>query len=83
VTNVEMKAPAVLSFSLSQLVLCQKAPFVLEYNCATDGIPAVAVIAGQGSDVPSVQFFLPMFDNCSVAEIRKPALFTAGGLCLL
>jgi hypothetical protein len=83
VNDDRMKANAPLLLSLPQLVLCQNSLSVLEYNCATDGVPAVAVIAGQGPNVPSVQFFLPMFDNCSVSEIRRPAQLTAGGLCLL
>jgi hypothetical protein len=79
----KMKTSALLSLFLSQLVLCEKSPFIPKYDCATHGIPAVAVIAGQGPNTPSVEFFLPMFDNCSAAEVRKPAQLTAGGLCSL
>jgi hypothetical protein len=50
----------------------------LEYNCTIDGIPSVVIVAGQGIGQPSIEFFLPMFDNCSTAEKRTPARFAAG-----
>jgi hypothetical protein len=78
-----MKTTVLLLLSILQLVLRGKSLFVAEYNCSTDGIPAVAVVAGQGPNSPSVQFFLPLFDNCSVAEVRKPAQLAAGGWYLL
>jgi hypothetical protein len=74
-----MQTTVPLLLSILQLVLCGKSLLVAEYNCSTDGIPAVAVVAGQGHDNPSVQFFLPLFDNCSVAEVWKPAQLAAGG----
>jgi hypothetical protein len=78
----KMKTTVLLLLSILQLVLRGKFHFVVEYNCSTNGIPAVAVVAGQGPDSPSVQFFLPLFDNCSVAELRKPAQLSAGALYL-
>jgi hypothetical protein len=45
-----MKFIAVFALSLSQLVVCQRPPFVLEYNCTTDGIPTVVIVAGGDSD---------------------------------
>jgi hypothetical protein len=63
--------------SIFTLTLSQAVPFTA-YNCTTDGIPSVAIIAGQGSNLPSVNFFLPMFENCSVADNRDPASFKPG-----
>jgi hypothetical protein len=73
-----MKVIAVLALSLAQLALCQRPPFVLEYNCTTDGIPSVVIVAGKGKGQPSIEFFMPMFDDCSTAEKRTPAQFAAG-----
>lgn len=73
-----MKIISLYSLSLLQLVLCQSPLFIQEYNCTTDGIPAVVIVAGQGPGLPSVEFFLPMFNNCSTAGSRKPAQFAAG-----
>jgi hypothetical protein len=79
-----MNPVALFALSISTLALCQQPAFVLEYNCTADGIPHVVVDAGQGMSQPSVEFFLPMFDNCSMAELRIPAHFAAGEcvLCL-
>jgi hypothetical protein len=49
-----MKVIAVFALSLSQLVVCQRPPFVLEYNCTTDGIPTVVIVAGEGVGQPSI-----------------------------
>jgi hypothetical protein len=76
-----MKTVALFVLSLSRLALCQYPTFVLKYNCTADGIPNVVVDAGQGMSQPSVEFLLPMFENCSMAEMRKPAHFAAGELC--
>jgi hypothetical protein len=78
-----MKTVAFFAMTLCHLALCQHPTFVLEYNCTADGIPTVVVDAGQGMSQPTVEFFLPMFDNCSMAEMRKPAHFAAGELRLL
>jgi hypothetical protein len=76
-----MKTIAWFALSLSRLALCQYPTFVLEYNCAADGIPNIVVDAGQGMSQPSVEFLLPMFENCSMAEMRKSAHFAAGESC--
>jgi hypothetical protein len=51
-----------------------------EYSCVLDGIPAISITAAQGSGAPAREFFLPLFANCSDAELRKPLQHSAGRL---
>jgi hypothetical protein len=51
-----------------------------EYNCVLDGIPAISITAAQGTGVPSREFFLPLFANCSDAELRRPLQHSPGML---
>lgn len=51
---------------------------VREYNCTTDGLPIVLVIASQGALNPTVEFSVPLFANCSDAEERMPAQLPPG-----
>jgi hypothetical protein len=51
-----------------------------EYSCMHDGVPAIAITAGQGTKSPAKEFFLPLFANCSDAELRRPLHHTPGML---
>jgi hypothetical protein len=68
------------SLFAAQLTSCLSFELIKDYDCKDSGIPTVAIIARQGSDLPSVEFFLPMFTDCSAAERRIPAKFTPGSL---
>jgi hypothetical protein len=73
-----MKLYNAFHLCFAQLVLCDHPPIVLEYNCTKDGLPTVVVVAGQGPSLPNVEFFVPMFSNCSAAMDRSTAFFQAG-----
>lgn len=51
---------------------------VTQYNCSSDGIPNLAVIAGQGPGHPDVEFQIPFFADCVAADDRVPFEVTAG-----
>lgn len=71
-----MQLSTLLVLFTAPVGLCQMA--IEKYNCATDGLPTVIIDAGQGSDSPVVEFFLPLFTNCSDAEAGKPAQLSSG-----
>jgi hypothetical protein len=78
VYSSSMKLYYAFPMCFAQLVLCDYPPVVLEYNCTKVGLPTVVVVAGQGPSLPSVEFFVPMFSNCSAAIDRSTAFFQAG-----
>ena len=51
-----------------------------EYSCVLDGIPAISITAAQGTGSPATEFFLPLFANCSDAELRRPLHHSPGAL---
>ena len=65
----------VLFLWLPLAVVCQS-----EYSCMLDGIPAISITAAQDSGSPAREFFLPLFANCSDAELRKPLQHSPGML---
>ncbi|KAF2621850.1 hypothetical protein BU25DRAFT_420380 [Macroventuria anomochaeta] len=42
----------------------------------------VSITAGQGNGSPAKEFFLPLFANCSDAEMRRPGHFSPGTLVI-
>jgi hypothetical protein len=73
----------VFALCFAKLIVCENHPVLLEYNCTTIGLPTVVIIAGQGPGLPSVEFFMPMFDNCSAAMDKTIAFLRPGELCPL
>jgi hypothetical protein len=65
-----------LVLSIAPVVLGQMA--VEKYNCATDGLPTIIINAGQAPSSPVIEFFVPLFTNCSDADNRKPAQLSPG-----
>jgi hypothetical protein len=73
-----MKLYSILTLYLAQLIMCENSSTILQYNCTTDGLPTVSIIASQGPGLSSVEFFVPMFNNCSRAMDRTTAFFQTG-----
>lgn len=51
---------------------------IAQYNCTSDGIPNLTVIAGQGPSHPNVEFQIPIFMDCVAAKDRAPFEVTDG-----
>lgn len=49
-----------------------------EYSCVHNGIPAIAITARESTHSPAREFFLPLFANCSDAELRRPLQYMPG-----
>lgn len=59
-------------YYLMLVPLLASGQLINRYNCAADGIPVVAVVAGQGPSQPSVEFSVPLFASCADAKIGLP-----------
>lgn len=71
-----MQLNTLLVLSIARIVLGQMA--VEKYDCTTDGLPTITINAGQGSNSPVIEFFLPLFTNCSNVESGKLAQLSPG-----
>jgi hypothetical protein len=71
-----MQLNILLFLSIARVVLGEMV--VKKYNCATDGLPTIIVNAGQGANSPVIEFFLPLFTDCSNAEKGNPAQLLPG-----
>jgi hypothetical protein len=71
-----MQLKILLFMSIARVVLGQMA--VMKYSCAIDGLPTIIVNAGQGPNSPVIEFFLPLFTDCSNAEKGNPAQLLPG-----
>ena len=70
-----MRFTTIFALSLVQRVFAQE--FEL-YDCTTDGLPVVVIIAGHGPQNPHTEIFLPLFSNCEDAANRKIAQIVPG-----